>query len=84
MSSLEIIRASEALSNTEKIDVMRHWIASMNGDIAAHRKAIERLLRRIEHPEVPEEVLKGFEECEDGETFDLDEVLNEPDDANGA
>jgi len=36
-------------------------------------KFIERLLRRVEHPEIPEDVWQGFEECEDGKAIEMKE-----------
>lgn len=34
-------------------------------------KNIERMLRRVEHPEVPEDVWEGFEEAEDGKGIEM-------------
>ena len=40
---------------------------------------IERALRRIEHPEVPEDVWQGFEEAEDGKGIEVrDEHFQNP------
>ena len=42
-------------------------------------KVIERMLRRIEHPEVPEDVWEGFEEAEDGKGIEMrDEHFENP------
>ena len=34
-------------------------------------KTTERLLRRLEHPEIAEEVWEGFEQCEDGQSIEM-------------
>jgi hypothetical protein len=36
-------------------------------------KALERQLRRLAHPEVPEDVWTGFEEAEDGRGIEIRE-----------
>lgn len=42
-------------------------------------KFIERLVRRVEHPEIPEDVWQGFEECEDGKAIEMkDEHFDQP------
>ncbi len=43
------------------------------------KKTIDRMLRRIEHPEVPEDVWVGFEEAEDGNGIEVrDEHFTNP------
>jgi hypothetical protein len=32
---------------------------------------VERLLRRLQHPDVPEDVWEGFEECADGKAIEM-------------
>lgn len=41
------------------------------------RKIVERALFRLRHPEIPEEIVRGFEDCEDGNFVDMETVLNE-------
>ena len=36
-------------------------------------KFFERLVRRVEHPEIPEDIWQGFEECEDGKAIEMKE-----------
>ena len=43
----------------------------------AERKIVERTLRRLTHPEVPEEIWEGYEDYEDGRFVDMDLVLRE-------
>jgi hypothetical protein len=72
MSAAEIIRESQTLTQQEKIAVMRQWLAGFGrGD--KQRVTIERLLRRLEHPEVSEEIWDGFEQCEDGNAIEIDD-----------
>jgi hypothetical protein len=43
------------------------------------QRAIDRMLRRMEHPEVPEDVWEGFEEAEDGRGIEMrDEHFTDP------
>lgn len=45
----------------------------------AGEKNIERLLRRIEHPGVPEDIWEGFEQAEDGKGIEMrDEHFENP------
>ncbi len=44
----------------------------------AERKIVERALFRLQHPEIPEEIVRGFEDCEDGNFVEMETVLNEP------
>ncbi len=42
-------------------------------------KALERQLRRLAHPEVPEDVWTGFEEAEDGRGIEIrDKHFDQP------
>ncbi len=70
MSAADIIRESETLTMQEKLTVMRQWLAQL-GEGDRQRKTVERLLRRLEHPEVAGEVWEGFEECEDGQAIEI-------------
>ncbi len=43
------------------------------------QKIIDRMLRRMAHPEVPEDVWESFEEAEDGRGFEMrDEYFANP------
>jgi alkylated DNA nucleotide flippase Atl1 len=44
---------------------------------AEERKPIERLLRRLQHPEVPESFWQGVEDHEEGRTVDMETALRE-------
>ena len=41
------------------------------------RRNIERFLRRLQHPEVPETFWQGVEDHEDGKTVDMETALRE-------
>jgi len=82
MNATDIIRESETLPASEKLDIMRHWLDQFGTD-QGQRKVVQRLLLRLENPAAPDDVWRGFEECEDGQTMDLDEALGEPKE-NGA
>ena len=79
MTVTEIIRETENLNKAAKLQVLQHLLGTVaNGD-GAQRKAIDRLLRRFENPDVTEDVWRGIEEAEDGRLIDLDEALTELD-----
>ena len=40
-------------------------------------KAIERLIRRMENPDIPEDVWRGIEDAEDGRLVDMETALTE-------
>ena len=40
-------------------------------------KAIERLLRRLENPDIPEDMWRGMEDAEDGRFVDMETALTE-------
>ena len=82
MDSLDIIRESESLPANEKLNVMRHWLEQLSAD-KRQFQGVERLLRRLENPDVPEDVWQGFEDCEDGRIVELDSALNETPSARG-
>ena len=79
MTASEIIREAENLPKAAKLQVLEHLLGAVaNGDLA-QRKFIDRLLRRLENPDITEDVWRGIEEAEDGKLIDLDEPLTELD-----
>ena len=52
-------------------------IAQISALPVAERKIVERALFRLRHPEIPEEIVRGFEDCEDGKTVDMETALYE-------
>jgi hypothetical protein len=75
MTATDIIRETENLPKADKVRVIHHLLDSMNGDDAAQRKTIERLLRRLENPDIPEDVWRGIEDSEDGRLVDMETAL---------
>jgi hypothetical protein len=74
MSVAQVIAEIEALPEAERIKVAEETLRRLSpGDL----KAIERILQRLAHPDVPEEVWRGFEDCEDGRTVDMETALFE-------
>ena len=58
----------DALSPSERQQVVTEALRRFTPD---ERKAAERLLRRLQHPDVPDDVWEGFEECEDGKAIEM-------------
>ena len=76
MSAAQIVSELEEMPAEARQQVVRSVLAIL---YPRSTKAIERLLRRIEHPEVPEDVWDGFEEAEDGKGIEMrDEHFVQP------
>ena len=76
MTATEIMRQAEGLPTGEKLQVIRHWLDDLNGGNPAQHKAVERLLRRLENPDIPEDVWRGMEDAKDGRLVDMDTALS--------
>ena len=79
MTAAQIIKEIKALPRDEQYRVLTEAI----GEVAAHErkeitKLLQRVQRRLQHPEVPEDVWEGFEQAEDGKLVDLDTTLTQP------
>jgi hypothetical protein len=68
-----MIEQLEALPRPEKESVARRVLETL----CHNRKLVERIMRRIENPDIAEEVWRGIEEAEDGQLIDLEEALTE-------
>ena len=77
MTATEIIRETQNLPKAEKLRVLHHLVGAMNGGDAAQKKAVARLLRRLENPDIPEDVWRGIEEAEDGRFVDMETALTQ-------
>ncbi len=64
----QIAAQLHSLSASERQQVVAEALRQSTPD---ERKAVERLLRRLQHPDVPEDVWEGFEECEDGKAIEM-------------
>jgi len=76
VSAQEISEQLEALPAAQRVEVLRRALAGL---CPQGSKVIERLCRRLENPDIPEDVWRGVEEAEDGKLMDLDEALTELD-----
>lgn len=79
MTAAQIIQEIKALPRDEQRRVLMEAI----GEVSAHeRKDIGKLLRRVqrrlEHPEISEDVWEGYEQAEDDKLVDLDTALTQP------
>jgi hypothetical protein len=76
MSAQEISEQLEALPLVQRVGVLKRALAGL---CPQNGQAIERLCRRLDNPDVPEDVWRGIEEAEDGRLMDMDEALTELD-----
>lgn len=74
MSAAEVIAQIEALPEAERAQVAEETIRRLS--LAEIRK-LDRIFRRLAHPDVPEEIWEGYEDYEDGRFVDPDLVLRE-------
>ncbi len=68
MSTAQLAKELAALPQAERVEVLR---AAAHDLDPQSRKAVERLLRRLENPDVPEDFWEGLEESEDGKALDV-------------
>ena len=74
MSAAEVIAQIEALSAEERVEVAKEILLRLD---PPDLKIVERTLRRLAHPDVPEEIWLGYEDCEDGNFVDMETALFE-------
>ena len=74
MSAEQIIKEIKALTPGERAEVFKKTLPSV---CPQGGKVIERLLRRLENPDIPEDVWRGIEDAEDGRLLDMETALNE-------
>jgi hypothetical protein len=66
----------KALPEAERAQIIRTAMRELSPGAL---KGLERQLRRLAHPEVPEDVWTGFEEAEDGRGIEMrDEHFDQP------
>lgn len=68
-----MVKELRALPREKRASVTKRILKSLY----PHDKRVERLVRRLENPDVPEDVWRGIEEAEDGKLIDMDEALSE-------
>ena len=74
MTTAELIEEIKALSAKDRTLVVEEVIRHATPEA---RKSIERLLRRLQHPDVPESFWQGVKDHEDGRTVDMETALRE-------
>jgi len=79
VTAADIIKEIKALPPHEQ----RRVLAEALAEVSSHEPKetatlLQRAQRRLEHPEVPEDVWEGFEQAEDGKLVDLDTALSQP------
>ena len=77
MTATEIIQEAKNLPKADKLQVIHHLLGAVDGGDAGQQKAVERLLRRLEDPDNPEEMFRAMEDVEDGRTVDMETALHE-------
>lgn len=73
MSACEILKELEALPRPERTSVARRVLETLYPET----KTVERLMRRIENPDIPEDVWRGIEDAEDGRTVEMETALRD-------
>jgi hypothetical protein len=68
MTANTLERELKALPEMERTQIIRAALPELS---ATALKTLERQLRRLAHPEVPEDVCTGFEEAEDGKAIEI-------------
>lgn len=73
MSAAEIVKEVESLPRPEREHIAKRVVQSLCSD----NKAVERIMRRLENPDIPEDVWQGIEDAEDGRLVDMETALRE-------
>ena len=73
MSAQEVIAQVAALPRTERASVARRILETLCQD----SKWVERTMRRVENPDIPEDVWRGIEDAEDGRLVEMETALNQ-------
>ena len=74
MTTAELIEEIKALPPKDRTLVVEEAIRQSTPET---RKSIERFLRRLQHPDVPDSFWQGVEDHEDGRTVDMEIALRE-------
>jgi hypothetical protein len=68
LSKAEIIRELEAVPEAERLNVARRVLEAL---YPGRGKLMDRILRRLEHPDVPDDFWEAVEEVEDGKAIEM-------------
>jgi hypothetical protein len=74
MTAAQILQEFNTLAKPERARVVEQAMRQLTTE---ERKPIERLIRRLQHPDVPESFWEGVEDHEDGRTVDMEIALKE-------
>jgi len=75
MTEAQLLEALSTLPRPERAHILEETLRRLTRD---ERKPIERLIRRLQHPDVPEFFWQGVEDHEDDRTVDMETALREP------
>ena len=73
MSASEILKELESLPRPERTRVAKRVLETR----CPETKTVERLVRRVENPDIPEDVWRGIEDAEDGRTVEMETALRD-------
>jgi hypothetical protein len=74
MTAAQVLEEMKSLPSAERARVVQETLRNLKPE---QRRNIERFLRRLQHPEVPETFWQGVEDHEDGKTVDMETALRE-------
>lgn len=74
MSTEQLLQELESLPGPERLRISKRVL---EGVCPEKSKLIERLIRRIENPDIPEDVWLGIEDAEDRRLVDMETALSE-------
>ncbi|HZV34585.1 MAG TPA: hypothetical protein VFB72_08400 [Verrucomicrobiae bacterium] len=74
MTAAQILQEIKALPQRERTQVVEQALRQLTVE---ERKPFERLIRRLQYPDVPESFWEGVEDHEDGRTVDMETALKE-------
>lgn len=74
MTAAQLLKELNTLPRPEQAQVVEQTLRQLTPE---ERKPIERLIRRLQHPEVPESFWQGVEDHEDDRTVDMETALRE-------
>ena len=74
MTAAQILQEFNTLPISEQAHVVEQTLRQLT---AEDRKPIERLIRRLQHPDVPESFWEGVEDHEADRTVDMETALRE-------
>jgi hypothetical protein len=74
VSARDIIEQLESLPRGERAEVLKETLSRFCPESG---KVIERLVRRLENPDIPEDVWRGMEDAEDGRVVDMEKALTD-------